>query len=248
MISAEQRERILTKDPKSEEIIVPWAKGDDVRKWRVFYRNRYLILTLQGIDIEQYPAIEEHLASFKVKLSPKPDSTYKGLGRKPGDYKWYEIQDTTAYHSEFKSLKMVWPDIAKESRFAYDPDSLYFGNTAYICPTKDIALLGYLNSTLVWSYLMSHTSVILDGHARLIRQYIEAIPVPQVDKGQKVSKLTMKAIEFKKSINTSAGLAERRRFESQLAEVEREIDLAVYQLYGLTEKEIAIVEGKSTAD
>ena len=41
-------------------------------------------------------------------------------GRKPGAYKWYEIQDTIDYWREFNGPKIVWPDISKLPRFSMD--------------------------------------------------------------------------------------------------------------------------------
>ena len=52
----------------------------------------------------------------KKKLTPKksPDS----IGRKPGKYKWFEIQDSTAYWNIFLEEGIVYPDINQEPNFA----------------------------------------------------------------------------------------------------------------------------------
>ena len=248
VITAEQRERLINKDAKSAGIIVPWVVGDDVRKWRVNYRNRYLIFTRRGVQIEEYPAIEEHLSKWKERLTPKIDLNDESEGRKPGLYEWYEIQDSTDYYAEFAKPKIVWPDIAQESRFAFDKKGLYYGNTVYFSPVEDYFLLGFLNSKAVWQFLSRHAAVLGDpdkrGGVRHFRQYLAMIPISTNGNKDQIASLAKKALVLKDGLMASAGLAERRRLEKQLAEVEAEIDRAVYQLYGLTEKEIAVIEGK----
>ena len=46
------------------------AKGDDVRRWRIEDKNRWLIFTRRGTDIEKYPAIKKHLEQWKARLTP----------------------------------------------------------------------------------------------------------------------------------------------------------------------------------
>jgi hypothetical protein len=123
IIDEAKRSELIEKDPKSAEIIFPFAIGDDVRNYQIRDNKRFIIFTRRGIDIERYPAIKEHLSYYKDNLMPG----VKG-GRKPGPYQWYEIQDTVAYHEEFMKPKIVYPDIAKESsRFAFsDRTRMYF--------------------------------------------------------------------------------------------------------------------------
>ena len=70
-IDAVIRKRLIAEDRRSKEIIFPLAIGDDVRRWRINQKDRYLIFTRRGIDIEQYPAIKRHLSQWKAQLSPK---------------------------------------------------------------------------------------------------------------------------------------------------------------------------------
>ncbi|MBM3327993.1 MAG: hypothetical protein FJY67_00780 [Calditrichaeota bacterium] len=238
VITAEQRQRLIDKDPKSSEIIVPFVKGDDVRKWRVNYRDRYLIMTKIGVDIEEYPLIFDHLKDYQPQLEKRQDQ---------GKH-WWELR-ACDYYDEFLKPKIIWPDIAMESRFAYDIHGLYSIQTCYIMPTNDLFLTGLLNSKAVWQYLLRHSAVLGDpdmkGRIRQIRQYMVSVPTSGNGNKLAITGLTDHALRIKDSILISPGLAERRRLEAQLAEVERAIDRAVYELYGLTEKEIAIVEGRS---
>jgi hypothetical protein len=146
VIDRPTKDKLLQKDPKSQEIIKSFVLGDDIRKYRINYQNKYLIFTRRGIDIKQYPAVYEYLKEFKSQLMPKPKEWQGSIweGRKPGPYQWYEIQDTIGYYSEFEKNKIIFPDIAKESRMSYDKTGYFVANTAYIIPTDDLYLLGIL--------------------------------------------------------------------------------------------------------
>ncbi len=116
IIDRATRNRLIKADPKSAEVLKPFLKGENVKRWRVEPQDLWLIFTRQGIDIEQYPAIKQHLWQFKDQLEPKPkdwpiNQTWQG--RKAGSYKWYEIQDTVAYWEKFLEPKIVYTQTHK---------------------------------------------------------------------------------------------------------------------------------------
>ena len=88
------------KDPKSREIIKPMLRGRDISKYKYEFKDNWIIFTRRGIDIEKYLAIKEYLEEFKIALTPKREGSK--LGRKPGQYKWFEIQDNVAYYQDFE--------------------------------------------------------------------------------------------------------------------------------------------------
>jgi hypothetical protein len=112
-----KRAELIAKDPKSAEIIKPLAVGDDVRKWHIRNKDKYLIFTPIGINIKRYPAIFEHLNQWKPELEKRYDK---------GKFYW-ELR-ACDYYAEFEKPKIVYPEIAKESRFAFDNKSLLFNN------------------------------------------------------------------------------------------------------------------------
>ena len=48
----------------------------------------------------------------KVLTPKKAKDDAEAPGRKPGSYKWYEIQDEVAYFEEFDSPRIVYQEIA----------------------------------------------------------------------------------------------------------------------------------------
>jgi tRNA1(Val) A37 N6-methylase TrmN6 len=133
VIGKKERKELIFQDSKSTEIIKPLAVGDDVRKWLIRESDTYLIYAYHGIKISEYPAIYNHLLQYKPQLEQR--ATIKS-------HKWYELQQPQfTYSQAFQSPKIIYPDIAKESRFAFDTKSFYLGNTVYFIAKNDLYLL-----------------------------------------------------------------------------------------------------------
>src|SRR5690606_17466112 len=127
VIDEATRNELIAADPRSADVIKPWLRGRDVKRWAVEWDGLYVIFTRRGIDIDQYPAIKAYLAQYRERLEPG-----KKGGRKPGSYKWYEIQDSVAYYEKFDKPKIIWPDIAKAPTFAYDSGGFFTDTTTYM--------------------------------------------------------------------------------------------------------------------
>jgi hypothetical protein len=173
IVDGKTRDRLITDDSSSIEMLKPFLRGRDIKRWRCEPQDLWLIFTRRGCDINRYPAIHEHLKQFKKRLMPGGPG-----GRKPGNYKWYEIQDNTAYWESFELLrKVVLPDIAVTTQFAWDSGKHFIANTGYMVETAKWVLPILNSNTILWFYgQISNT--IRGGYLRFISQYIEQIPIP----------------------------------------------------------------------
>ncbi len=184
VIDGATRAELIAADPKSAEIIKPFLRGRDVKRWRVEPQDLWLIFTRRGTDIDAYPAIKAHLECFRAALEPKPadwETEFEGdfwAGRKAGPYKWFEIQDNIAYFLAFDGPKIVFPDIALRPEMGFDVDGHFIANTGYIIPVVDRRLLPILNSTVCEWYYRQISPMIQNGYFRFIAQYVSQIPVP----------------------------------------------------------------------
>ncbi len=227
-IDEETKSKLIIEDRNSKEIIVPLAVGDDIRRYNIDYSKKYLILTKIGVDIKSYPAIKSHLDRFKPRLEARSDK---------GKY-WWELRPCDYYES-FLSSKIVYPIIAKEPRFAFSDDEMYFNDKTFFIPTKDFFLLGYLNSKLAWFYLKKICSVLGDpekgGRLELRTIYMETLPVPKVkpQQAKEIAQRVEKILALKKKDQTT-----------DVSALEDEIDQIIYKLYNLTPDEVKIIEGK----
>jgi hypothetical protein len=104
-----------------------------------------------------------------------------------GDH-WYELRPCD-YYDKFDNPKIIFPDIAKESRFTLVSDSLYFTNSAYFIPKNDHFLLGVLNSSAIWRYATEKLTVLGDaakgGRLRFFTQFVQDLPIPTATDAQK---------------------------------------------------------------
>jgi len=232
VIDEETKSRMIAENPSSAEIIKPFLAGRDIKRYQQPKSDKYLIFTRRGIDIEKYPAVLKHLNQYREQLEPKP-ANYSGnewKGRKPGSYKWYEIQDAVDYFEEFDKSKIMLPDISLRCEAQFDSMGFYCVNTAYIIPGLSFSDLGILNARLILFFYASLSQTIRGGYLRFIRQYLEQIPIIKTNS---LDKLVQEIIKIK----TNTPTADTTTLES-------EIDRLVYELYGLSEEEIGIVEGE----
>jgi type I restriction-modification system DNA methylase subunit len=253
IIDTETKRRLIAKDKRSAELIHPLLGGEDIRRYIFHETGLWLIFTRRGVDIDRYPAIREHLAQWKEDLTPKRDKNAK-RGRKPGRYEWYEIQDDVAYYEVFDGPKIIFPDICKGPRFSLDTGGHYLANTAYCLGTDDLYLLGVLNSRLFW-FAIGNLSIPFGIRAgeyryRLIYQYMEKVPIRVIDPSNAADKSRhdrlVELVEQMLALHGQAAAVrtpqEQAALERQIAATDTQVDRLVYDLYGLTEDEIRIVE------
>ena len=123
--------------------------------------------------------------------------------------------------------------------------------TTFLIPSNSLYLLGLLNSKLITFYFKFISSEIRGNYLRWKRQYVERIPIC-IDKGKLKNYSVLKEQlekQVKIILNNNRKLSqlktptERTAIERQIQATDAQIDQLVYQLYGLTEEEIKIVEG-----
>ncbi|MYF36065.1 MAG: hypothetical protein F4226_04530 [Synechococcus sp. SB0678_bin_12] len=241
IIDEDTRAALVAADPKSGEILKPVLRGRDIQRYRVDWKGLWLIATLPalGINIDDYPAVREYLLSFgKARLEQSGKKLSGGKkSRKRTNNAYYELQDACAYYEEFSKEKLFWMDLTERGRFAYAVGETFCLNTAFMITGYGIKYLcAVLNSTMA-TWFMGTTALNSGmGVTRWIKHTVEQIPIPKIsDAQQKPFIELIDHILQAKAPNPSA----------DTSTLEAEIDHLVYQLYGLTSEEIAVVEGSS---
>lgn len=252
VIDAAARARLIREDPRSAELIKPFVAGRDIKRYEPLAARQYLLFVRRGTDISQYPAVLAHLEQYRERLMPRPPDWQgdRWPGRKPGNYKWYELQDTIDYYAAFEQPKIIFPDIAAEGNFALEPEGgVYSTNTTYIIPTADLYLLGVLNSNVVNWFYTNLSATYRGGYLRFIYQYVSQIPIPQPpDAAQhdELVALVERMLALKRDWAAETALFSERRHDlaAQIAQTDAEIDRLVCALYGLTAAETALALGR----
>ena len=192
---------------------------------------------------ENYKPIAKHLEEFRSPLKSRQDQ---------GDF-WWELRPCN-YYDFLDSNKIIYPDIAKGPRFFFDNEGTYISNTAYCLGSGDLYLLGILNSKLSW-FSIGRISIPFGTRAgkfryRLIYQYMEQLPIRTIDfsdpedvaRHDKMVSLVERMLNFHKRLAETKTAHEKTLLQRQIEATDKQIDRLVYELYGLTEEEIKIIE------
>lgn len=142
---------LIRQDNKSADIIRPLLQGKDIERY--WYKNskKYIILTHNGcsqlnmphVDVNEYPAIKNHLDKYYKELVTRKDQGYTP----------YNLR-SCSYMDDFLKQKLVWTPVNSEYRFAILPENYYFNNSLFMITGEKIHLLcGILNSSLYRFYL-----------------------------------------------------------------------------------------------
>jgi hypothetical protein len=164
------RARILDDDPSCRPMIRPFLKGRDIRPYRPEYNERYILLMERGCDLPD--AIARYLAPMRAELEP-------GTGRKPGRYKWYELQDPVGAHAKSLAPRLFYQDIQTAPACCLDTTGLVPDTTVWTLCTDDAFLLALLNSKLYAWYARRRFPPALNGAVRPKLEYMRRLPIAQ---------------------------------------------------------------------
>ncbi len=167
-------------------------------------------------------------------------------------------------HTRFENPKLLVPSIATGSSFAPDlKGNFYFvgsgggGGGGYGITLPDASrgyylyLLGLLNSRMMSCFLRMISTPYSGGYLALNRQYIEQLPIHTIDfseaedaaRHERMVGLVERMLSLHERLSEARIGRERKVIGHQIAATDQQIDRLVYDLYGLTEDEIQIVEG-----
>ena len=108
-----------------------------------------------------------------------------------------------------------------------------------------------LNSSLIDTYLHRISSPFRGGYWSYGKRFIEQLPIRTIDFGNAADKarhdqvvaLVETMLDLHRRRASAATPAEHTRLDRQIAATDQQIDRLVYDLYGLTDAEIRLVEG-----
>lgn len=262
-IDKEIYDELVKKDRKNKEILVPLLRGQDIRRYEINYKDLYLINTHNGykfndekipeIKIDDYPSIKEYLNEFEPALSKRGDK-----GKTP-----YNLRNC-AYLEEFNKEKIVYGQISKIPKFSYDLSKFILNDTAFIITGEKLKyLLVMLNSNLIWkATMLFYSGIVLSSGIKLGKNSISKIPiiVPTQEQEEYLTNLADKMLESKEKLSKLNKLLELaindKNYEIQLElkkkiedlneeilDIDYAIDSYVYDMYGITAEERALIEG-----
>ena len=226
----------------------PTVFGDGISRYAPPRSESFVMYLTKDSDLSQLPNIARRLEPFRAQLAKKREVQ---MGRQP----WYVLHWPRVQANFERPEKILVQDIrnlALRRRIVatLDTNRLYADATVNILyPTQSdyslLYILGVLNSTLV-NFIFGRQHI--DIHAKGV--YLVELPLPAVDFGDETSTrrhdsmigLVSRMLDRTARLVAAKTDHETTALRRETDSLDRQIDRLVYDLYGLTDDEIALVE------
>lgn len=233
------RDTLIEEDPEAAEVLLPILFGRDVRRYAIEGLERFVIYINDAALLDRHSPVRQHLSGFRSALS-----------KRAGSQRWFELQQpAAAVRQRAAAPKIVYPIIAPECRFTIDTDGHLINDKLFMLDSSDAALLAVLNSRVVNFYFSSVCAALEGGGDKYLEfraQYVDKLPIPRTFKDFRGKRDLAKFAESLLGLHDRAAAArspdEKTRLQRNIDAIDRQIDQLVYELYGLTEEEIALLE------
>jgi hypothetical protein len=252
----------LGKEVKVESnCVVPFLRGKEIRRYEPPISAAYLICPYEISESScRLLTASEMSNKFPLTLAYLEANKNILIAREKGKFKgpsWYAYGYPKSMPL-FQKSKIIVPDYNNTASFAFDSGG-HFYKTGYGILLKDELLspfyiLGLLNSLLLFQYLKSIGTSLRGGYIRFWTKFIEQLPIRTINISNpsdnyihsRIVMLVEQILKLHKELFTAKSEAHRTVTQRQIEATDHEIDRLVYELYGLTDDEIKIVEaGKS---
>lgn len=239
VIDAKKRQQLIVEDPKSAELIYPWLRGRDVKRWETQWADLYVIAFPFGFhkELPDYPAILRHLTQFESALKARGQCTSSRGGKGEGQHHWLELDNNPKadYLSAFSLPKVVIPAIERQCAYAVDEAGFLSNDKTTICVAENPRFLAaILNSSVQWWMIQKLAAGRQNGYFEFKPMYVSSLPIPSATSAEQAAL---------SALVDSILAAKRAGEEAAVADLETQIDRHVFRLYGLTSEEIALVQG-----
>ncbi|MBU4266264.1 MAG: Eco57I restriction-modification methylase domain-containing protein, partial [Candidatus Altiarchaeota archaeon] len=226
------------------------ASNSDIQQYHIRDRGEYLLYLENMADFNRLPKkLQGHLLSHKNELK-------KRAAYQRGDCEWWKY--TWPLHKEhYNRKRILCPYLSTFNRFALDSNDEFLSltDTTVIFENnqdeKLYYLLALLNSKLLTFRFRTIGKLKSGGIYEYFWNSISKLPIKKIDfsdTGKKKSHdevvlLVSHIHDLYKRLDSARTPDEKERIERQIDATDKQIDQLVYQLYGLTDGEIKIVEG-----
>jgi hypothetical protein len=228
------------------------ASNSDIQRYDVRERGEVLLWAEDCPAFDRLPAdLRKHLESCAEKL--KARAAYVR-----GNCDWWRF--TWPLHREYYSRpRIISPFLAKVNRFALVEDGAFIGLTDTIVlfddgqPESLKYLLGLLNSRLLTVRFRTIGKLKGGGIYEYFWNSVSKLSIRRIDVSNPTDKsrhdklvlLVDKMMGLMPKLRVAKSESEKATLQNAVTATDQQIDALVYELYGLTDEEIALVEADS---
>ncbi len=243
------------------EILLQFLQGREIKSYQTIPSGKVVIMPYKIQDkkttllsesefSKQFPKTFQYLRENKVYLENREKGKFKTK-------EWYAYGRNQ--NIDLMLLpKILVPDIANCASFALDNNGNYAFTSGYGITLKANIkespeyILGLLNSSVLDFYLKKISTTMRGGYFRYFTQFIEQLPIRTINfedeadkqRHDEMVRLVERMLALHQQLAAVKNPRDKTLLQRQIDDTDRKIDGLVYELYGLTAEEIAIVEGR----
>lgn len=231
-----------------KKILRNYVKTMDLKPYIILNRGLKVIRLINDDDIRDYPNVKKYLEEHQKALKKRYEA-------KKGLCKWYAFavsRNLDIFDSNKE--KIITPIYSTSNKFGYDSGKsgenyLTLSDTAVIqiqdAKYSTKAILAILNSRLMNFYYKKRRKLKRGGYYEYLSKTIDTLPIKfNNDFSKTADSLIDKMILLKNELQKfkDSHVSKKHSIEKEIQKLDKEIDEAVYKLYGITGAEKKIIE------
>ncbi|WP_043989181.1 TaqI-like C-terminal specificity domain-containing protein, partial [Sulfurihydrogenibium yellowstonense] len=234
-VLSEEEKNKLRLSEKELELLKPYYTSSELKKYYAVRKNsQWIIYTDSRFKnpkaMEPYPNIKKHLDKYQAVITS--DNKPYGLHRARDE-------------RFFKGEKIIALRKCTEPTFTYSDFDCYVSAAFYVIKTNRFNmkyLTGLLNSKLV-AFWLRHKGKMQGNNYQIDAEPLLNIPLPSLtSSNQSIAIQIIQKVDQIISLIQSDDYDTNQEKQKKVKEIEKEIDMLVYELYGLDNEEIEIIE------
>ena len=255
------------------DLVKPFLRGEDVDRYEIPQHSHYCIYPYQLVNGKtkifeeaelqrKFPNGYAYLKEYRRELTDIRER------QKTNTKYWYSCHRSRDMNV-FESERIITPEISLGCNMTIAPAGLYHNTKVYsIVPSSNSKedksyWLGLLNSRIMWWFLSTTGYVLRGGYFVFKTNYLNPFPIRTIDfndpadraRHESMVALVTRMLDLTPLLSpqfqpTKLGgrkpprtPQEKESLAREIESTDRRIDSLVYELYGLSEDEIRIVEG-----
>jgi hypothetical protein len=239
-------------------VLLPFLQGKEIKAYSIRYSGKTVLVPykVEGRKaqllperdlLRTYPKAYAYLKQNKGALEGRE----KGRMQGPNWYGYVYPKNIEL----MRSPKFLVPDIADRAAFAFDSEGRFAFTSGYAITLRSRQesahyILGLLNSALLSFYLRRISTPMRGGFFRYFTQFIEQLPIRTINftdpadvaRHDRMVALVTQMLDLHGRLAAEGVPHEKAALQRRIEMTDRQIDALVYELYGLTDAEIAVVE------
>jgi len=242
--------------------VLPFLLGREIKPYRILHSGKVVLypyeVTKDRVSLfaevelrDRFPLAYSYLRECKKYLENREHGKMRGPS-------WYAFGRTQNIEL-MRQPKILVPDIADRAAFSFDENGTYAYTSGYGITFRESTresphyVLGLLNSNVLDYFLKQISTTLRGGFFRYFTQYIEQLPIRPIDftdpadaaRHDQMVALVQRMLDLHKQLSAATLPHSAELLQRQIDATDRQIDRLVYELYGLSDEEIRIVEGRA---